>query len=258
MVRVVPGLSSQSGRHDRRPPAPARVRRRLPVLHAGRSDGRRRRLPRGPARGRTAAPRAGGGRPSQHGPVVHPDGRVPLLGRNDHPEPPDGHRARRRLRRRHGRRLSARHVRAHRPDAADPPGGRVRAHGGVAWRALGRHQERVLVGGSRRLPCAGRIPAGRLRQRCRAPRRRQGARAAYRGPRPRSGDLPDRRPPLHERLRTISFPRAGWARWWQKRTSSRTTSSSRSPHSPTIWPPRRRRDWSAGRESSGPGSGPTC
>ena len=172
----------------RHAPPPARVRRQVPVLHVGRPDGRRRRLPRSAARGRTAAACAGGSRPDQHGTVVHPHGRVPLLGRDDHPEPPDGHRPQRRLRWRHGRRLSARHVRAHRPDAADPPRGRVRARGGLARRALCRHQERILVGGSRRFARAGGVSARRLRQWRRAPRRCQGPRAAHRGPRRRSCD----------------------------------------------------------------------
>ena len=48
-----------------------------------------------------------------------------------------GIRARRRVRRGHGGRLPARHVRPHRPDAPDPAPGRVRARRGVARRALG-------------------------------------------------------------------------------------------------------------------------
>ena len=109
-----------------------------PVLHAGRADGGGRRLPRGAARGRGAPAGPGGGRPDQHGALVHPDGRVPGLGRDHHPQPADGPRPWRRLRRRHGRRLPARHVRAHRPDAADPATGRIRPRRRLARRAVGR------------------------------------------------------------------------------------------------------------------------
>ncbi len=258
MVQVIPGLSSQSGRHDRRPPPPARVRRRVPVLHVGRSDGRRRRLPRGAARSRTAAPCAGGGRPPQYGPVVHPDGRVPLLRRDHHQEPPDGHRARRRVRGRHGCRLSTRHVRSHRPDATDPPRGRVRAHGGVARCALSRHQERILVGSSGRFACAGRISARRLRQRCCAPRRCQGTRAAYRGPRPGSGGLSDRGPSLYERFGPPPSPEPAGCRGGRgERAPGRPRL--RDHLAPQVSGRRPdRRDWSAGRGSSGQGTGPTC
>ena len=155
MVRALSELSAEPGRPARHAAPAARVRPQLPVLHARRADGRRRRLPRGPARGRGAPARPGGGRAAQHGPLVHPDGRVPGLGRDDHPRPADGHRPGRRLRRCHGRRLPARHVRAHRPDAPDPAAGRIRARRGLARRAVGRHQDRLPVGGARRVDACG-------------------------------------------------------------------------------------------------------
>ena len=86
------------------------------------------------------------------------------------------------------------------------PAGRLRARRGVAGRALGDHQDRLLLGGARRLERAGRVPAGRLRQRGRAARRRQGAGAP--GRRPRAGDrlVPHRRPAADERLRPPAAP----------------------------------------------------
>ncbi len=127
-----------------------------------------------------------GGRAAVDGALVHPDGRVPGLGRDDHPGPADGAAAGGGLRRGHGGRLPPRHVRAHRPDAPDPAAGRLRARGGVAGGPVGDRQDRLLVGGTRRVDGAGRVPADRVRQRCRHPRRRQGARPADR--RPREGD----------------------------------------------------------------------
>ena len=180
MVQVLPGLSPQSGRHDRRPATPARVRRQLPALHVGRADGRGRRLPRGPPGGRAAPACAGRGRSDQPGTVVHPHGRVPLLGRDDHPEPSDGHRPRRRLRRCDGRRLSARHVRSHRADAADSPPGGIRPRRGLARRSLGHHEERVLLGVPRRVLRARRVPPRRLQQRRGPARRRKSPAPAHR------------------------------------------------------------------------------
>ena len=111
---------------------PARAGRQLPPLHARRPDGRGRRLPRGTARGRGAAAGAGRRRPAEHGPVVHPHGRVPRLGRDHRAQPADGPGARRRVRGRHGRRLPARHVRPHRADAPDPPSRRLQRRRRVA------------------------------------------------------------------------------------------------------------------------------
>ena len=142
---------------------PARARRR-PVLRpfpARRPDGRGRRLPRGAPRSRRALRPAGRVRPAGHGPVVHPDGRVPGLRRDDRPQPAARPRAGRRLRRRHGGRLPPRHVRPHRPDAAAAAAGRLRARRGVAGRAGRGRPDRLLVAGARRLDGAGRVPARR-------------------------------------------------------------------------------------------------
>ena len=53
--------------------------------------------------------------------------------------------------------------------------GRLRTRRGLAGRALGRRSHRLPVARSRRIGGAGRVPGGRLRQRCRPARRRQGA-----------------------------------------------------------------------------------
>ena len=102
-----------------------------------RADGGGGRLSRGPARERGAHPRPGRGGPAVDGPVVHPHGRVPRVGRDHRAGPPERDAARRRLRRGHGGRVPARHVRPHRADAPDPASGGVRARRGVAGRALG-------------------------------------------------------------------------------------------------------------------------
>ena len=103
-------------------------------LHARRPGRDRRRLPRDPARGRAADPPAHRRGPPGHRAVADPDGRVPRLGRDDHPQP--------RARLGEGRgagggdagRLPAGHVRAHRPDAADPAASGDRAGGRLARR----------------------------------------------------------------------------------------------------------------------------
>ena len=92
-----------------------------------------------------------------------------------------GLRAGRPLRRGHARRLPARHVRPHRPDAPDPRRLRVRARGRVAGRAGGDRPQRVLVAGARRHHRARRVHAAGLRQRLGAARRRQGVRPGGRG-----------------------------------------------------------------------------
>ena len=85
------------------------------------------------------------------------------------------------------------------PRSSDSPGS---THA-VVWRGVPAQvdQDRLLVGGPRRLDRPGRVPARRLRQRCRPARRRQGPRPARR--RPRAGDrlVPPRRPAADERLR---------------------------------------------------------
>ena len=65
-------------------------------LPARRPDGGRRRLPGGPARGRGPAAPPGRLRPADGGALVHPDGRVPGVGRDHHPRPAAGPRAGRR------------------------------------------------------------------------------------------------------------------------------------------------------------------
>ena len=64
--------------------------------------------------------RAGRVRPPGHGPVVRPARRVPRVGRDPRPQPAARPAPGRRLRRGHGRRLPARHVRPRRPDAPAP------------------------------------------------------------------------------------------------------------------------------------------
>ena len=180
MVQVVPGLPPGAGGTDRHADPSARARRQLPPLHARRPDGRRRRLPRGAARGRGPPAGARRGGPAEHGPVVHPDGRVPGFGRDHRAQPTDGHSARSRLRRRHGRRVPAGHVRPHRADAADPAAGRVHGRSRLARRPVTGDEQRLRLGGAGRLRGEGRVPARRLRQRCRTARRRQGVGATDR------------------------------------------------------------------------------
>ena len=64
--------------------------------------------------------------------------------------------------------------------------GRVRPRRGLAGRALGRRPDGLPVVRPRRLERAGRVPGGRLRQRRRPPRRRQGAGAPAPAPSTRS------------------------------------------------------------------------
>ena len=200
MVQVVPELPPVAGRADRHADPTARDRRQLSAFHARRTDGGDRRLPRGAPGDGGAAACPGRGGPGQRRPVVHPDGRVPLLGRDHLAEPADGDRAGGRLRWRHGRRVPARHVRPHRADAPDPGGRRFPRHRGVAGRALLGDQERLRVGIARRLVGAGRVPPRRVRQRRRPARRRQVPDPAHPGQRGRDRVLPHRRPAVHERF----------------------------------------------------------
>ncbi len=227
MVQVVPGLPPVPGRTGRHPHPAARVRRQLSALHARRADGGDRRLPRGAARDGGAAACPGRGGPGQRRPLVHPDGRVPRLGRDDLAEPADGDRAGGGLRWRDGRRVPARHVRPHRADAPDPGGRRLPRHRGVARRALVGDQERLRVGGARRLVGAGRVSARGLRQRRRAARRRQGPGAADPGQRGRDRVLPHRRPALHERLGPPDAPALLGPGRGRGQRHLRTSSSSR-------------------------------
>ena len=215
MVQVLSGLPPRPRGADRHPAAPARGRRQLSPLHARRADGGGGRLPRGAPGGRGAAPGAGGRRPSQRGALVHPDGRVPRLGRDDRAQPADGARSRGRLRWRDGAGLPARHVRPHCADAPDPAAGRFPRRRGLAGRALAGDQERLHLGVPRRLLGPRRIPAGRVRQRGGAARRRQGAHPPHARQRGRGGRIPHGRPALHERVGPPHAPtlaRAGGGR----------------------------------------------
>ena len=86
-----------------------------------------------------------------HRPVADPARRVPRLGRDDRAQP------RARLgsgggpRGRHARRLPARHVRPHRPDAPDPAPGRHRPRRRLARRPERHHEPRLPLGGPRRI-----------------------------------------------------------------------------------------------------------
>ncbi len=117
-----------------------------------------------------------------------------------------GTRPRRRLRRRHGAGLPARHVRPHCADAPDPPAGRLPRRRGLAGRAVAGDQERLHLGVPRRLLGPGRVPARRLRQRGGAARRRQGADPPHAGQRGRGGRVPHGRPAVHERVRPPDAP----------------------------------------------------
>ena len=64
--------------------------------------------------------------------------------------------------------------------------GRIRTRRGVAGGALGRRPHRLPLVRARRLERAGRVPGGRVRQRGRPARRRQGAGAPARAPSSRS------------------------------------------------------------------------
>ena len=154
--------------------------------------------------------------------------------------------------------LPARHVRPRRPDAPDPAAGRPRARRRLAGRALGDHQDRLLVGGARRVDRAGRVPPGRLQQRGGAARRRQGPGAPGRGPRAGDRLLPPRRTAAHERLGPPARPSPGSAGWSPRPTPSRTTTVFEITSLPSTWPPRPPRGSSAGRASCAREPGPTC
>ncbi len=116
-------------------------------LPARRAAGCGRRLPGDPARERGQAAGAGRGRPADRRAVVRPHGRVPGVGRDDRPQPAEGHPAGQRLRWGDGGRLPARHVRPRRPDAPDPRPGRAST---TPW-----------SGGACRRPWTGRPSCGR-------------------------------------------------------------------------------------------------
>ena len=191
MVRAVPDLPDASRRAGR--PAPrAHGARSAAALHARRPGRDRRRLPRGPS-GRGAAHPA----PDRRGtpgdrPVADPDGRVPGLGRDHHPQPRVRMGAGRGARRGDAGRLPARHVRPHRPDAADPAAGRDRAGGRLARRPRGDRLQHLPLVRAGRLRGRDRVPRRWLRQR-RPPVRRPGPL------RLEAGRLPDRQRPVLRR-----------------------------------------------------------
>ncbi len=196
----------QAGRPARRAARPHGGRSGLRPLHARRADGRGRRLPRRAARERRSVAAPGRRRTPRHGPLVHPDGRVPGLGRDHGPRPAAGPGPGGRLRRGHGGRLPARHVRPHRPDAPDPGPVRVRPRRGVAGRAVGRRCRGVPLGGTRRHVGPRRLPADRVRQRRGAARRRQGADRPGRAVRRRAGAAGRGPRPVDERHRPPPAP----------------------------------------------------
>ncbi len=230
MVSAVPGLPDGPGRGTRPVPSPAGVRSRLRPLPARRPDGGRRRLPGDAARRGTGPAAPGRGGSAGGGPVVHPDGRVPRLGRDDHPRPATRARAGRPLRRRHGRRLPPRHVRPHRADAAVAAAGRVRRRGRLAGRSRGSRPQRLLVGGAGRLDGTGRVPAGGLWQRCcHAPRRRRPGTPAGRVRRRGRPVRHSRRRPdsLDERYRPPGAPGVARRGAGRRQCRARTASTSR-------------------------------
>ena len=90
-------------------------------------------------------------------------------------------------------------------------------HDAVVWRGVPSQvtKNAFIVGVARRLLGPGRVPARRLRQRCGAARRRQGAHPPDQRQRRRGGRLPHGRPAVHERLGPPDAPtlaRAGRGR----------------------------------------------
>ena len=197
-------------------------------------------------------------RPHGDGAVVRAARRVPRVRRDARAQPAARAPGGQPLRRRHGRRLPARHVRPRRPDAAAAPAVRLRARGGVAGRAVGDRPQRLLVDGARRLHGAGRVPAPGLRQRRPRARRRQGARAPHRRVRGGAGRPAHRPDPLDERHRpphAAAVARPGGGRGQRPRPRLRA------PHllaRRARAPRAHRRPADAGRASSAPVPVPTC
>ena len=167
MVPAVPDLPPAAGRPARRAPAPPRGRPVLRPLPARRADGGGRRLPRGAARGRgpcsAAWPRRAG---SAMGPWYILMDEFLVSGETIVRNLQLGLERAAALRRRHGGRLPARHVRPRRPDAPAPAPGRASSTpscGGACPSAVDRTAFWwTAPDGSTR---AGRVPARRLRQR---------------------------------------------------------------------------------------------
>ncbi len=115
--------------------------------------------------GRAADRAAHRRRPACDRSLADPHGRVPRLGRDDDPEPGDRLARGRGLRRGDAGRLPAGHVRAHRPDAPDPPPCGDPARRRVARRAAGDRSPCVHLARPGWLLRSGGIPRRRLRQR---------------------------------------------------------------------------------------------
>ncbi len=182
VVRALPALPPPPRRpHGRRRRAGG-ARARLP-LHDGRPDGRGRRLPRGPARADRGRPRARRPRPARDRSVARAHGRVPLLGRDDDPQPRDGLGRRRPPGRGDADRLPPRHVRPLRADAPAAASRRHRAGRRLPRRAGGGRLPRVLVALPRRHRHPHRVPRQQLRQRRRRLRQRRRPRTSCRAAR---------------------------------------------------------------------------
>ena len=173
MVRTVPNVSSATGQAARRALADARDGSVVRAVSPRRPNGRGRRLSRDPPRSGRGTPASGGGGPDLRRSVDGADGRVHGVGRDADPRSAIRARARRRARRRDADRLPARHVRPRRADAPDHSARGHGARGGVARRAGRGRGDRVLVGGTRRLTRARRIPLRVVFERPRPAARRE-------------------------------------------------------------------------------------
>ena len=206
VVPDVPGPPPGARRGARRPPRRPRGRPRAHPLPARRPAGRGRRLPRAAARARGAScGRTSRSGPHRDGPLVHAARRVPRLGRDPRARPRardgPGRRAGRTGGRRDGRRLPARHVRPHRPDAAAPRGGPASTHA-VVWRGVPGAIDRTgfwweapdgtPCGPSTCRPATATAPGCRTTPAPSSPGSMPGSRARRR-PRPRRPDPADER-----------------------------------------------------------------
>ena len=227
MVRPVPDVPAAAGRPARRPPPPARGRPVVPPTSC--STGRWRWSTttwRSAPRPRTGCGALATSGRLAMGPWYALPDEFLVSGETLVRNLQLGLRRAARLRRGHGRRLPARHVRPRRPDAPAPRPVRLRPRRRVAGRAVGRRPQRLLVDGARRLHGAGRVPARGLRQRGPRARRRQGAAApASTGSWSTHGDLLARADPLDERHRPPDAPAvAGPGRRGGQRRCRTTTS----------------------------------
>ncbi len=141
-------------------------------------------------------------RPPGDRPLADPDGRIPVLGRDDDPQPRDGNAAGDGAGRRHAGRLPARHVRARGPDATAPARRRDRYRSAVAGRPGGDRRASVQLVRAGRFERVDGVPGRGVRQRCpplrpsRTPQRQAAAAprpaAAVLRRRPAAGDVRQR------------------------------------------------------------------